>query len=238
MSYTSPEILYTGTMYIPEDNIYVSFEVTEETPFNKCFACRSFRNGCSGPNLLAMGVQRACVFLQTARIFWKLKYPGKYSYQYCADQTKLSLSTVKRTLTGKIEEPEVHTLMQLNNLLVADPNGKFPCACPVVSPNPENSSALIAAARDAERLVGNDDNLKEALDTIHASYRQELNDLRIDHKESMDASVQHYERENAAKEQQIQRLRMMIDHLTEENSRKSRMIDKFMDSHFSPVPKD
>lgn len=57
------------SVYVHEENITVSFEVTDDKPFNKCFECNSLRNGCSGPNLGVMGVARACEYLQLARIF-------------------------------------------------------------------------------------------------------------------------------------------------------------------------
>lgn len=91
---------------IPEENVYINFEITEDKPFNKCFSCNSFRNGCSGPNLFAMGVKRACEFLQMARMYLRRLYPDKYSYQYCADETGLGITTIKKTSYRKNRRPQ------------------------------------------------------------------------------------------------------------------------------------
>ena len=58
----------TAVVYIPEENLSVSFEITDDKPFNKCFKCRSFRDGCSGPNLFAMGIERLLMVLEAQGI--------------------------------------------------------------------------------------------------------------------------------------------------------------------------
>ena len=154
------------TVYIAEDNLTVSFEVTPDKPFNKCFKCPSFRNGCSGPNILEMQFERACEFLQLARIFLG------WSYQYVADGTKLSLATVKRLLTGKLTDPSYYTMQTIAHFLVGDPNGKFPCAIPDIAPNQDHSYyAEMQTIRDeAQRKI---DYLVQQLDY----YRRENENL-------------------------------------------------------------
>ncbi|MBQ8830816.1 MAG: helix-turn-helix transcriptional regulator [Oscillospiraceae bacterium] len=217
---------------IPEEEINISFEVTADKPFNQCFECRSFRNGCSGPNLFAMGIERACEFLQMARI-----HQG-FSYQTVADATTISLAQVKRIFTGKVSDPSFFSMKALSDFLLGDPQGKSPCAIPDIAPAHSSGADLVKASIEMERLISDNEAYVKALDEIHASYKQELDALRIDHKTEMDATVQHYEREHEAQQVHIQRQRLIIDHLTDENSRKSRMIDKFVDSHFSSVPKE
>ena len=100
----------------------IDIEVTKEKPFNKCLNCEYLGNGCSGPNLNAMSVERACEFLQIRRV------QLGYSYQKTADLSMLSLVTVKRILTGKIKDPSFLSMQALTFALIADPEGKYPCA--------------------------------------------------------------------------------------------------------------
>lgn len=206
-------------VYVPEENITVSFEITEDKPFNKCFHCRSFRNGCSGPNLFAMGIERACEFLQLARIFLG------YSYQYVADKTGVSLATVKRILTGKIADPSFYTLKVLSDFLVGDPNGKYPCAIPDVAADPENIQMLNDALRELERMGADNEEYRAALDNIHASYNAEMQIIRAESNERLME-----EKEKIAQLlTQVERLRKEVDNLWAENNRKSKVVDMFLE---------
>lgn len=197
-------------VYVPEENITVSFEITEDKPFNKCFRCRSFRNGCSGPNPFAMGIEQACEFLQLARIFLG------YSYQFVADETGLSLATVKRILTGKIADPSFYAMKALSDLLLGDPNGKFPCAFPDIVVDVENEIKLSEAMRELERVLNDNQDYRAALDDIHAAYATEMQIIRAEAKEKID-----YLRK------QIDRLRTENDNLWAENNRKAKLVDAF-----------
>lgn len=195
---------------IPEENIVVSFAVTDDKPFNKCFECRSFRNGCSGPNLFAMGIGRACEFLQMARVFLKL------SYQDVADGTGISLPTVKRTLTGKNADPGYFTMKTLSDFLVGDPNGKSPCAIPDIMSD-DSAARLYEAAKELERALEDNKDYRIALDNIHASYNAEMQIIRAE----SEAKVAHLLN-------QIDRLRTELDAWHAENDRKSKIIDKLL----------
>lgn len=199
------------TVFLPEENITVSFEVTEDKPFNRCFQCPSFRNGCSGPNLFAMGVERACEFLQLARIFLK------YSYQYVSDKTEVSLATVKRILMGKVADPSFYTLKALSDFLLGDPNGKFPCANPGIAYDPETTKKLNDAMRELERAVADNEDYRQALDSIHASYNAEMRIIREEAKAQI-----------ADLRSQIDRLHRDNDNLWAENNRKSKVVDMFL----------
>lgn len=124
----------------PEGSLTI--EVTESKPFNKCLQCEYLGNGCSGPNLNAMTVERACEFLQLRRV------QLGYSYQKTADLAFLSLVTVKRILTGKIKDPSFLSMQALTFALVADPEGKYPCAMEHYTMEAEQAVAACKVAQD------------------------------------------------------------------------------------------
>lgn len=198
-------------VYIPEDDIVVSFEVTADKPFNKCFECRSFRNGCSGPNLSVMGIARVCEFLQLARIFLD------YSYQEVADGTGLSLATVKRTLMGKVSDPSFFTISAISMFLLGDPNGKYPCAIPNMLSNHDNDIKLNNALIDLERAMNDNKDYRQALDNIHASYNAEMQMIRDDAQKKIDFLLA-----------EVERLRDECAGWKYENDRKGKMIDEYI----------
>lgn len=201
----------TSLVYIPEDDIVVSFEVTADKPFNKCFECRSFRNGCSGPNLSVMGIERACEFLQLARIFLD------YSYQEVADGTELSLATVKRTLMGKVSDPSFFTISAISMFLLGDPNGKYPCAIPNMLSNHDNDIKLNNALIDLERAMNDNKDYRQALDNIHASYNAEMQLIRDEAQKKIDFLLS-----------EVERLRDDCAGWKYENDRKGKMIDTYI----------
>lgn len=198
--------------FIPEENIVVSFEVTEAKPFNKCFECKSFRNGCSGPNLSIMPIERVCEFLQSARVFLK------YSYQDITDETGVSLATVKRTLCNKVSDPSFFTISAISVFLLGDPNGKYPCAIPNVTSDLANEAQLNNAMLELERTIADNKDYRTALDNIHASYNAEMQLIRDEAQKKIDYLLK-----------DIERLHADVEYWRSENSRKGQLIDRYME---------
>lgn len=150
---------------IDADELYetLDIEVTKEKPFNKCLNCEYLSNGCSGPNLNAMSVERACEFLQTRRV------QLGYSYQKTADLSMLSVVTVKRILTGKIKDPSFLSMQALTFVLVADPKGKYPCAMDHFT---EEAEHAVAACKVAEEALAQKEKELEA-EKEKVAYRDE-----------------------------------------------------------------
>lgn len=213
---------YSSIVSVPDEDLDVSFEVTAEKPFNKCFACRSFRNGCSGPNLFAMGIERACEFLQMARI-----HIG-YTYQDVSDATTVSIAQVKRILTGKVSDPSFFSMKALSDYLLGDPNGKYPCAIPDIAADSDSAIKLNHAIRDLERALNDNDDYRVALDNIHASYQSEMATLRIEHKEAMDEKDRDHQTIRDHLISQIEHQREDIIFLRSEIARRSVLIDEYM----------
>lgn len=205
-----------NSVYLPEENIVVSFAVTADKPFNKCFECKSFRNGCSGPNLSVMSIARVCEFLQSVRVFLN------NSYQDITDGTGISLATVKRTLTGKIGDPSFFTISSISSYLLGDPNGKYPCAIPNVTSDLANEARLNEALKELERVISDNLDHRKALDNIHTSYNAEMELIRAEAQRKIDFLLD----QNA-------KLRADNDNLWAENNRKSKMIDLFIEKQLT-----
>lgn len=213
--------MYTkdDSVFAQEEPVVVSFEVTEDKPFNKCFECKSFRNGCSGPNLSVMPIGRVCEFLQSVRVFLK------YSYQDTADGSGISLATVKRTLCGKVSDPSFFTISAISTFLLGDPNGKYPCAIPNVTSDSANETKLNdaltkleRAISDNERTTADNEEYRKALADIHTSYNAEMQLIRDEAKQQFDFA-----------RQQIDFLSEEVKYWRAENERKGKLIDRYME---------
>lgn len=200
------------SVFLPEDEVVVSFEVTEDKPFNKCFECKSFRNGCSGPNLSVMGIERVCEFLQSARVFLDR------TYQDVSDGTGVSLATVKRTLCGKVSDPSFFTISAISAFLLGDPSGKHPCAIPNTTSDLANEAKLNEALKDLERTIADNKDYRQALDNIHTSYNAEMQLIR----EEAQKKIDYLRGEN-------DRLRADVEHWRYENDRKGKLIDTYIE---------
>lgn len=141
MTDNSNVLSIVGMNDAPESTI--SVEVSQEKPFNKCLSCEYLGAGCSGPNLNAMTVERACEFLQIRR-----NQLG-YTYQAVADISMLSIVTVKRILTGQVKDPGFMSMQALTFALVSDPKGKYPCAMHLINKETEQATAACLAAQNA-----------------------------------------------------------------------------------------
>ena len=159
-----------------------------------------------------MGVSRACEFLQLARVFLG------YSYQNVADATELSLTTVKRILTGKVSDPSYYTLKVLSDFLLGDPNGKYPCAIPNIIAGSDNDAKLNDALRELERALNDNKDYRAALDNIHTSYNAEMQTIRLEAQEKIDYL-----------KKQVEKLQQQNDYLWTENNRKAKIVDTYLE---------
>ena len=120
----------------------VVIEVTEEKSFNKCLKCKFLSNGCSGPNMTAMSLERVCEFLQLRRLLLG------YTYKKTAQLSNLSEVTVKRYLTNKIKDPSFLIIQALSHALVCDLDGIYPCPIHLFPDEAEQATAACKAAQD------------------------------------------------------------------------------------------
>ena len=210
-------------IFISEENIDISFEVTEDKPFNKCFKCQSLRNGCSGPNLTVAEPKRACEFLQMVRIFFG------YTYQQVADGTAalgmpVSLASVKRILTGKVANPDFYSITAISKFLLGAHNGKYPCAIPNITSELANESKLNDALRDLERALNDNADYRNAIDNINLTHKVEIDAIRDEEQKK----VEYLLAENERLRTECDKWRSESDSWRNESERKGKIIDQYI----------
>lgn len=112
----------------------IDTSVTPDKPFNKCLHCTFLRNGCSGPNLLAMEYSRMWEFLELVRL--RLGW----SYSKISDITGIAVGNVKKNMLNQVKDASLHTVRSISNALLGDPNGKAPCALDYITTSSDNDT--------------------------------------------------------------------------------------------------
>lgn len=162
----------------PTDSVDAS--ASPDKPFNTCFSCRYFKNGCSGPNILLMSLDRIYEFLHTVQVLYKI--PNAQ----IARETGISLSSVKRIMSGSEKDPRISTLQAISAYLVGDPNGKHACASYITE---------AAHTRTAEALAATQSDLaanKAEVERLTAQLTKEVADHAADVQEHQALQTQRY----------------------------------------------
>ena len=188
-------------------------------PFDECIACPYLRNGCSGPRTSAMEYPRWIVWIKAVMERFGIKN------RHIAEGTPLSKSTVDDILAGRRKDMTRSACCYIENFVLGD--GKWPCARTikdgsdvVYEDRPETLEALRIAQEDGREL-------REALEDIHDSYEKELEKVRADGEKNssrLQRMIDHLI-------EQLGSLRKITDHLREENARKSKVIDGYMEHY-------
>ena len=155
--------------------------------------------------------------------------------RHIAEGTPLSYSTVDDIISGRRKDMTRSACCYIENFVLGD--GKWPCARTikdgsdiVYEDRPETLEALRIAQEDGREL-------REALEDIHDSYGVELEKVRADGEKNasrLQRMIDHLL-------DQLNSLRPLMNHLREENARKSKVIDGYIEqynyfkSHHTPA---
>ena len=131
----------------------IDIRITPEKPFNACLSCQYFRNGCSGPDLLLMTLERIFEFLRNVQILFKIPNAE------ISRNAGVSISSVRRIMSGQEKNPRLLTLQAIATYLVGDPNGKHPCALYITQADHHRAMRDNKAAQDA--LAARDEELAQ-----------------------------------------------------------------------------
>lgn len=165
--------------------------------YDRCLKCPYLGTKCDGPNVLAMTLERWCEWCRS------LKDLRGYTNAEISQMSGVSQGTIDRVMTGTVSKDIMRsTAADINRTLVGG-DGQWPCAMAFEAETPATLKELELKTVELTRL-------QQMLENIHASYRDELNALRL----SESAKVQHLKDE--------------IAHLRAEALRKDAIIDRLL----------
>lgn len=132
-----------------------------------------------------------------------LKKKRGFTNEKISELSGVSLSTVERIMKGKTSKDIMwSTVCEIERVLFLS-DGEWPCA---LASNEQGVEAVMELTRKDEEIS----RINQILDSIHSSYKEELDALRAEYQE------------------RIQHLFKEVDHLMQENAKKSDIISKLL----------
>ncbi len=187
-------------------------QTTANKPYNKCLNCSHMDVRCDGPRTSAMQLLRWCEYMRD----WK-NIKG-YTNAYIAEKSGVSEKTVERLMALNADKDIMRETARLIEDVILGSSNQYPCYLAFEEEHSFAPQALADATRDLERALADNKDYRKALDDIHASYREEMRQIR----EEAQAKIDYLRGE-------VSRAREEADHWRAENMRKGQLIDKYME---------
>lgn len=194
---------------------------TTEKPYNNCLPCQHRKEGrCDGPRTSAMPLGRWCEFMRD------LKAANGLTNQQISDRSGVSIKTIERIMAGSCDKDIYRDTARLIENAIIGSSNQYPCYLAFEQLIPQDSQQLADAIREAERLAADNSEYKQALSAIHGSYNQELQAIRDEAQVKIDFLRQRID----VLTDLLGSAQREKEYLLEENKRKSRIVDKFIEN--------
>lgn len=191
-------------------------QTTANKPYNKCLNCPHMDARCDGPRTSAMQLLRWCEYMRD----WK-NIKG-YTNAYIAEKSGVSEKTVERLMALNADKDIMRETARLIEDVILGSSNQYPCYLAFEEEHSFAPQALADATRDLERALADNKDYRKALDDIHASYREEMRQIR----EEAQAKIEYLRGE-------VSRAREEADHWRAENARKWQLINEYMEKIIS-----
>jgi len=188
---------------------------TTDKPYNRCLICQYRKeHRCDGPRTSAMLFPRWCEYMRL------MKDANHLTNAQIAERSDVSIKTIERIMSGKIDQDIYRdTARRIEDVIIGSSN-QYPCYLAFEEQVPQENARLTDALRDLERALEDNRDYRKILDSISESHRAELQTVR----DEAQAKI-------AYLRAQVDRLQRENDDLWAENKRKSRIVDRYIDSH-------
>lgn len=181
-------------------------------PYNKCFSCPAFRTECDGPRTSSMELMRWKEYMRDlCRIF------GITTFKV-AEITGLSSRTVENALSAKDDtDPRRETVRLIENAIIGS-SGKHPCYTDYIEHHDDYK-------RELENAVAQLARLQRVQDTIHTSYKSEMDAIRDSYRTERQSMREAHQRELDACRADME---LLLAVYKQENEKKDKIIAKLM----------
>lgn len=184
-----------------------------DKPYNRCLTCQHRTDKrCDGPRTSAMPLDRWCEFMRA------MKEANKLTNLQIAEKSGVSIKTIERIMARNCEQDIMRETARMIEDAIIGSSNQYPCYLAFEEIVPSESEKLADTFRELERALADNEDYRKALDGIHASYREELQTVRDEAQKKI-----------VFLRNQIDRLQRDNDYLWEENKRRSKIIDRFID---------
>lgn len=176
-------------------------------PYNRCLFCHHrIEKRCDGARSSAMELQRWCEYMHD------MKEANGLTNAYIAEASGVSVKTIDRIMAMKCDQDIMReTARRIENTIIGSSN-QYPCILAYEESATNGTDKLNEAMKELEYT-------RSTLANIQASYNAEMQTIRDEAKQKVDYLIK-----------QVERLRLEVDYLRLENDRKSKIIDRYLDS--------
>ena len=178
-------------------------------PYNRCLQCPHRKLRCDGPRTSAMALARWCEFMHD------MKEANGLTNAYIAEKSGVSVKTIERLMAQNCDQDIMReTARRIEDVVIGSSN-QYPC----ILAFEENAVNGAQTLRELEQALAVNKDFKTALDNIHASYANEMQNIREEAKREQDHLLA-----------QVEQMQREIAFLQLENERKARIIEKIIGS--------
>lgn len=190
-------------------------------PYNRCLSCPHRKVRCDGPRTAGLELARWCEYMRD------MKEVNGLTNAEIAEMADVSIKTVEWVMSQKCDHDiNRDTARRIENAIIGS-TSKYPCYLAFEEENRPDEK-MNDAMRELERALADNQDYRQVLDSIHSSYKAEMETIRAEAQRKIDFLLA-----------QIAALRTDNDNLWAENNRKSRVIDTFLSKqNFMLVGKD
>lgn len=183
-----------------------------EKPYNRCLSCRYRKVSCDGPRTAGLELMRWKEYMRD------MKEVNGVTNVYISEKSGISEKTIERALSMNNTQDIMRETTRLIENAIIGSTSQYPCYLAFEDEHRTDENKL-DAMRELERTLAENRDYKDALDKIHVSYRTELELVRSEAQRKIDFLLE-----------QIAKLRTDNDHLWEENIRKSKIVDMYIEN--------
>lgn len=197
-----------------------------DEPFYACLTCsHRAAKRCNGPRTSSMPQLEWCKFLRA------MKEANGLTNKEIEQRSKVSLKTIEKVMALNIDQDIMRdTARRLEDAILGTSTG-YPCYLAFEENVPEVSQKLNAALREMERtLADSDEDHRKALDNIHSAHTAEIQAIKANHSLEIQAIREEEARKLQYMQVLVERLQREKDNLWAEVNRKSRIIDRLIES--------
>lgn len=184
-----------------------------DKPYYKCLVCSHFSEKRCGIPLSRLPLIDWCICIRV------VKEAKHLTNNYVAEKADVSVKTIEKIVALNCDaDIRRDTARRIEDVVFGEPC-EIVCYLEIANSVPEASEMLNTAMIDLERALSDNDDIRKAMDNVQISHAAEIQAIRDEDQKKID-----YLRE------QLLRLQRDNDNLWEENKRKSRLIDKLLES--------
>ncbi len=184
---------------------------TANKPYNRCLSCPHRKVRCDGPRTAGLTLERWCEYMRD------MKEVNGLTNAEIAEQSGISVKTIERLMAQNVDQDIMRETARLIENVIIGSTSQYPCYL-AFEEEQRPDDKMNDAMRELERALDDNKEYRAALDNIHTAYKAELELVRAEAQKKIDFLLD-----------QLAKVRADNDNLWNENNRKSKMIDLFID---------